>query len=284
MSRSVSELTCWAERRLREAGIDEARLEARLLVGHLLGVNSAGWIARETDPAPAGLATRLNRLLKRRTAREPMAHILGETEFYGLPFKTDRRALIPRADSETVVELALDVLPDGARTLTDFGTGTGCLLLTLLHNAPTLNGTGLDASADAVALAQENAAALGLGERATFVETRWADWYGWRAVDLIISNPPYIATHILGTLQAEVKDHDPRLALDGGADGLAAYREIIALGQARMKPGAWLVLEIGFDQQAKVTDLLVQHGFTDLQHRRDLGGNDRAIAARLAAH
>lgn len=281
MSATIGQVLCWAQRRLTDAGLDEAKLEARWLVAHVLGVAPTILITRAQYAPPPGLTTALAPLLKRRAAREPLAHIIGTTEFFGLPFKTDTRALIPRSDSEIVVELALDVLPADATHIADLGTGTGCLAIALLAQRPGVSATVVDASADALALAGENAALNDVADRFASFEGSWTDWTGWVAADLVISNPPYIASDVIGTLAPEVRDHDPHMALDGGADGLAAYREIITLAAAQMQSGAWLVLEIGYDQREAVTDLLAAAGFADLRHRKDLGGNDRAIAAHL---
>lgn len=276
----LGEVLCWAQRRLAEAGIDEARLEARLIARHVTGLETAGLIARAQDPAPPGLAAALDPLLKRRAGREPLAHILGVTDFFGLELYSDARALIPRADSECVVELALECLPDGPARVADLGTGSGCLLLALLSQRGGLTGTGIDASGEAIALARANAEKTGLTARAEFLHLSWAEWQGWGEAALIISNPPYISSAIVETLERDVKDHEPRAALDGGPDGLAAYHEIIGLGVKTMQPGAWLVLEIGYDQREAVSALLTDAGFTDLSHCRDLGGRDRGIAAR----
>ncbi|MCI4643662.1 MAG: peptide chain release factor N(5)-glutamine methyltransferase [Hyphomonadaceae bacterium] len=281
MSRTLGQIQCWAQRRLTEAGIEDAKLEARWLLAHLLDVDTATLIAVVKDPAPAGLAARLAPLLNARAEGRPLAHLLGGTEFYGLPFKSDRRALIPRADSECVVELALERMPGGgAFEIADLGTGSGCLLVALLARRPRASGVGVELDHNALSLARENAALNQVETRAQWFQGSWMDWTGWAKADLIISNPPYIASGVIETLQVEVRAHEPRGALDGGPDGLAAYREIIATGAAEMKKGAWLVLEIGYDQKQTVTDLLNAAGFTDLIHRRDLGDNDRAIAAR----
>lgn len=280
MSRTLGEVVCWAQRRLSEAGIEETRLEARLLVADAIGTDTAGLISEERSPTPPGLTARLAPLLDQRAAGKPLAHIIGQTEFYGLPFHTDARALIPRSDSETVVQLALELLPEGPAQIADLGTGSGCLLVAILANQPRTSGQGIDLSADALALAKENAALNGVADRAAFHAGSWADWQGWSACDLILSNPPYIESDVIETLETQVREHEPRTALDGGPDGLAAYREIITLAATHMKPGAHLVLEIGYDQREAVAGLLEAAGFADVVHRRDLGGNDRAIAAR----
>lgn len=281
MSETIGKLLCAAQRRLQTAGIDEAKLEARLLVAAALGTDPAGLIACAHDAIGPEASARVEPFIARRAAREPLAHILGETEFHRIRLFSDARALIPRSDSETVVELALEVLPPG-RTghVADLGTGSGCLLLALLAARPDLTGEGVEASAGAIALARENAGQTGLSGRARFVHASWSDWTGWDAADLILSNPPYIRSEEIAGLQPEVRDHEPRAALDGGPDGLAAYREIIALAAAGMRTGAWLVLEIGHDQDEAVSALLQAASFADLLHRRDLGGNSRAIAAR----
>lgn len=219
--------------------------------------------------------------LRRRLAHEPVQHILGTTEFYGLEFACDARALIPRADSESVVETALKKIPAQTEFLVaDLGTGSGCLLAAILANRPEAGGTGVEASPGAANLARENLTHLGLAERACIFEGRWADWEGWSAVDLIISNPPYIASEAIEGLMPEVRLHDPRMALDGGKDGLEAYRQIIQLSVAGLKPGAWLVFEIGYDQKDSVSTLLKDAGFSNIETGRDLGGNDRVVAAK----
>ncbi|MEM9739712.1 MAG: peptide chain release factor N(5)-glutamine methyltransferase [Pseudomonadota bacterium] len=282
MSASIGQVLCWAQRRLSDAGIEAARTEARLLVCHALGIDRAGLIALSEDAPPPGLSAALSPLLKRRATREPLAHILGYTEFYGLPFFCDDRALIPRSDSETVVDLALSLLPDErAVKFADLGTGSGCLAISVLANRPKAEVDALDVSPGALALARNNAVRNGVSKRISFFKQSWSDMKNWSGYDLVLSNPPYIASGMIDDLQPEVARFDPRLALDGGDDGLNAYREIAALGASRMKAGAWLVLEIGHDQKNKVSALLTSAGYVDLVVRKDLGGNDRAIATRL---
>lgn len=281
----MSETLAAAERRIAQelaaAGIEEAAFEARLLLSHITGLSRAVMIADPGRALTSEESLACKEALARRVAREPLQHILGVTQFYGLDIRTDARALIPRADSECVVEAALDRLPkDAPLILADLGTGSGCLLAALLTQRPLARGEGVEASAEAASLARENLAALSLAARGTIFEGSWAGWQGWHTADLIISNPPYIASGVIPELAPEVRAHDPLSALDGGADGLDAYREIAALGAAGMKPGAWLVLEIGFDQKEAVSHLLAQSGFKYLASGQDLGGNDRWVAAR----
>ena len=265
---------------LSAAGLTYAREDARILLCAACGLSAIDLIQREQGQIAPAEHARYLAMIGRRASHQPLQHILGRTSFYGLSLICDARGLIPRDDSECVVDLALELLPAGSGgVIADLGTGSGALLAALLTQRPQLTGTGIEQSPDAAALAAENLMALGLTDRATIAAQGWADWTGWRACDLIISNPPYIETAVIDTLDIEVRDHDPRAALDGGADGLAAYREIIRLAAAQMKAGAHLVLEIGFDQKQAVSDLLITSGFTSLTHRKDLGGHDRAVAA-----
>ncbi|MEM1391040.1 MAG: peptide chain release factor N(5)-glutamine methyltransferase [Pseudomonadota bacterium] len=260
----MSDATKASKERLKAAGIDNHQQEFRWLSEH----------ASSTDQS-------LDRLVERRCAGEPMQHILGATPFHAITLKTDKRALIPRLDSETVVDLTLELLAsERSYQIADLGAGTGALLLAVLHQRPNIAGWAVESSDAACELLNENIKALGMSERADVFHGSWANWSGWSEVDLIISNPPYIEEAIIPTLSVEVKDYDPLEALNGGPDGLDAYREIIRMGARLLKDGAWLVTEIGYDQRDRVSELLKDHGFTDLIHRKDLGNRDRAIAAR----
>jgi release factor glutamine methyltransferase len=266
---------------LREAGIDTARLEARWLLAHIAGCQSADLIARGGDPVSDETISAFSSVIARRVTREPLQHILGTTEFYGLDFLSDARALIPRPDSEIVVEAALAHIPEGQPVfVADLGTGSGCLLSAILANRPHASGEGVEASPEAAALARENLSRLGLSDRASVHDGPWSGWQKWNEADLIISNPPYIVSAEMAGLMPEVRDHDPAAALDGGADGLDAYREIVRLGAGAMKPRAWLVFEIGYDQRESVSGLLEMAGFEAISCLNDLGGNDRAIVAQ----
>lgn len=247
---------------LRTAGVDNPAREARLIAA-IEGGES------------------FDRLVQRRAAGEPFAHLAGRCGFYTLDLKCDARALIPRADSETLVEVVLELFAeDVAFQVADLGTGSGCLLLAILQERAHARGVGVEASSQAASLARENAVETGLAGRAEIVERSWRDWEGWTQADLIVSNPPYIPSVDIKTLQPEVRDYDPRAALDGGEDGLEAYRSILEIAGGLMKPDAWLVFEIGYDQAEAVCALLLDAGFEAIAVRRDLGGRDRIVSGR----
>jgi release factor glutamine methyltransferase len=270
-----------AAQRLHDAGIESARQNAVQLMLHVRGDARAALISAGASPVPKPVEENFLAAVERRIRREPLQHIVGSTDFYGLEILADGRALIPRPDSETVVEAALALIPQAeAVSLADLGTGSGCMLAALLHLRPDARGVGVEASPEAASLARENFVALGLSGRADLFEGSWADWSGWEQSDLVISNPPYIASGEIAGLSPEVRAHDPMKALDGGADGLNAYREIVALAESRLKPGAWLVFEIGYDQKQAVTELLKAADFASIGTAADLGGNDRAVWAR----
>lgn len=270
-----------AARRLKAAGLDRPASDARRLLRTATGLSGLDLIRIEPTPVDPHHAVQFETLLARRLHHEPLAHITGRTDFYGLNLCCDGRALIPRSDSECVIDLALSVLPaQGAPRILDLGTGSGCLLLALLDQRPDATGTGIDLSPQAISLARDNARRTGLSERASFQPRGWAALDDWSDADLILSNPPYIVRSLLPALAPEVRIYDPALALDGGPDGLAAYRDIIALARRRMSPTARLVFEIGYDQDRAVSALLEAAGFDIIGRRQDLGGHDRAIAAR----
>lgn len=268
-----------AAQRLKAAGIESPLSVARNLLQWATGLPAIDLIQHEPNTMSAQHAQQYETAIRHVAARRPVAHLTGTSNFYGLSIKSDHRALIPRTDSEIVVDLALEKLSETKPvSILDLGTGSGCLLLALLSQRPLSRGVGIDASADALSLARENADALGMADRARFDIGDWSSPDVWQTADLVISNPPYIATAEIASLAPEVRDHDPLSALDGGRDGLDAYREIISLAASRLKPGASLVLEIGFDQRTSVSSLLETAGFANVEHRADLGKNDRAIA------
>ncbi|HVL72565.1 MAG TPA: peptide chain release factor N(5)-glutamine methyltransferase [Beijerinckiaceae bacterium] len=266
----------------RAAGLGEADLDARVLLAAALGVDGTELALRPERRLAADEAARAAVFAARRLGREPVGRILGRREFWGLSFALAPETLEPRPDTETVVETALRLVPDPRPLrLLDLGTGSGCLLVALLHERPAASGIGVDRSPAALATARRNAAANGVGERAVFVA---ADWGAALAggFDLVVANPPYIASVAIAALAPEVRAHDPRAALDGGADGLDAYRAILADAARLLAPDGVLVVEIGFDQQSSVGDLAVAAGLEGVTLGRDLGGRVRALAFKCS--
>jgi release factor glutamine methyltransferase len=263
--------------RLRDS-VDNPRLEARLLLAHALGLTRADLIR---DPGRTVDATAFQALLDRRLNHEPLALILGRREFWSLDFQVSPATLIPRPDSETLIEAALAVLsgqPPPARIL-DLGTGTGCLLLALLHEFPSAFGIGIDIAPAAAQLAHSNAIKLGLADRAAFIVGDWTNALNGR-FDLLVSNPPYIPTADIAGLMPEVALHEPRRALDGGPDGFDAYRTILRDLPNRLCRGGVAVLELGAGQASCVSSLAHGAGFDTSLHL-DLAGIHRAIAVSL---
>jgi len=268
----------------REAGLDSPDLDARILVGHVLGLDHAALISNGQRALDETHTVKVTAAAARRLAGEPVSRILGTREFWGMAFAVTPAVLDPRADTETIVELALAMIDrHGARTralrIADLGVGSGAILLALLSELPNARGTGTDISRDALAVAARNARVLGLDARAEFI----ASHYGTALegpFDLVVSNPPYIATADIAGLAREVREHDPHLALDGGTDGLAAYRAIAADAGRLLAPGGHLVVEIGAGQQADVERLFVAAGLEIAAVRHDLSDILRAIAAK----
>lgn len=246
-------------------------------------------MARGTDEVPATIVEIARLLTARRVRREPMAYILAEREFWGLPFKVSPAVLVPRPDSETLIEAVLSLMPDRARAwrMLDLGLGSGCLLLTLLREYPQAHGVGLEASAEALAVAQENANALGVADRAQLIAGDWRQ-PGWveallRALggpfDLVVSNPPYIASAAVPKLMPEVSSFEPRLALDGGAEGFDAYQVIIAASPRLVTAGGSMAVEAGEGQAPEITRLFAAAGLSPRPPWKDLGGIDRVVTA-----
>lgn len=269
-----------AERTLRSAGVPEPRLDARLLLAGVLGVDRATLYARCGQALTTAERAAFDRLIARRRDRVPVSRLLGRREFWSLEFAITDDVLDPRPDSETLVEAALAGMPDrsAALRLVDLGTGSGCLLLALLSELPRAFGIGVDLCPAAARVAARNAVALGLAGRAAFAVGDWLAMLDGR-FDLIVANPPYIAAGEIDALAPEVANGDPRLALSGGADGLAAYRAIVPQAAAALNPGGRLVLECGLGQAGAIAGLLAAAGFSDLENRRDLGGIQRCITA-----
>ncbi len=271
--------------RFNAEGIDSAELDARMLVGAVLNLDLTGLIAAAARRVTATEAAGVDDFARRRLSGEPVARILGHKEFWGLELRLSAETLVPRPDTETVVELALAMLRaapvSGSRLhIADIGTGSGAILLALLHELREAFGIGTDVSIAALRTARRNAADLELAERAAFVACDYAAALSG-PFDLIVSNPPYIRSRDIAVLANEVRDHDPHRALDGGADGLNAYRALIPQAARLLGPGGALVVEAGRGQSSDIEGLMTAAGLTLAgPPRADLAGILRAVAAR----
>ncbi len=274
--------------RLESAAIESAALDARILTGHALGLDLTGLISAAQRQLTPDESARLEQFARRRLAGEPVARIVGEKEFWGLPLQLSSATLVPRPDTETVVELALELLRADGRLdrpsrIADLGTGSGAILLALLSELPAAQGFGTDISDDALQTAAANAARAGLSGRATFIACDYATGLTG-PFDLIVSNPPYIRTADIAGLAAEVRHHDPLAALDGGADGLAAYRALIPQAARLLAPGGWLVVEAGLGQSGAIEAFMTNAGLTAAAAPKvDLAGIPRAVAGHKLA-
>ena len=270
----------------RKAGIDSADVDARLLIAHALGIDRSAIVANGTRALNAREMQAIDALAARRLKHEPVARILGGKEFWSLMLDITPYVLVPRPDTETVVEAALDfVVRDGLRMerlrILDIGTGSGALLLALLSELPNALGTGTDISTAALAVARANAERHGLASRCTFVACDIAA--GLQGpFDLIVSNPPYVAHGDIATLAPEVRDYDPAVALDGGSDGLDGYRAIAADAGRLLAPGGRLIVELGAGQEGAVRALFTKAGLTVGKARDDLSGIARALSVTIA--
>ncbi|BDG71918.1 peptide chain release factor N(5)-glutamine methyltransferase [Roseomonas fluvialis] len=276
---SVGAFLCQAGQVLRAAGIEAPRQEARMLLAHVLACREEDLLRDPRAPVATQAGADFTALLRRRVAREPMAHLVGHVGFWTLDLAVSPDTLIPRADSEAIVEAALDGFADGGRVL-DLGTGTGALLLAVLAERPGAWGVGVDCVPAAARLAARNAAANGLASRAAFLAADWDSAIAGR-FDLVLSNPPYIASAEIPALMPEVARYEPALALDGGADGLDAYRRAIGRLPALLAPGGRAVLELGAGQRAAVESIAAGAGLVAISARTDLGGIDRALVLAL---
>ncbi len=271
--------------KFRAAGLDSPELDARILVGHALSLDHTALAAAGARILDTGESKAIAALAGRRLAREPVARIVGSKEFWSLMLHVDSTTLVPRPETETVVEAALAAIDaSGPRTrdlwIADLGTGSGAILLALLTELPNAIGVGTDTSPGALRVARDNARRLALARAAFVACDMAAALHG--PFDLIVSNPPYIASSEIAALAPEVRDFDPRPALDGGADGLDCYRSIAATAPALLKPTGVLVVELGAGQALTVSDLLVSAGLAPSPSRTDLTGVPRALVATRA--
>jgi release factor glutamine methyltransferase len=271
--------------RFKSGSIDSAELDARILVGAVLGLDLTGMIAAAHRALTSNESLRLEDFANRRLRGEPVARIIGSKEFWGLSLQLSAATLVPRPDTETVVELALEMRRGESRRagtfrIADIGTGSGAILLALLSESPAAWGVGTDISLAALQTARANAAGLGLAPRAAFVACDYAAALSG-GFDLMVSNPPYIRSADIAGLATEVRDHDPLRALDGGSDGLDAYRVLIPQAARRLTPGGVLVVEVGHGQSGDVQGLMTAAGLTQARPAKaDLAGIRRAVAGR----
>lgn len=277
---TVLKLLRWTADYFAGRGIDSPRLDAELLLADTLGLDRVGLYLNFERPLEAAELAAYRERVRRRAAREPLAYILGRTEFWSLPFKVTPEVLIPRADTELLVEEALKRLSGAARVL-DVGTGSGALAIALAHERPECAVTAIDVSAAALAVAAENARSNGVAERIGFMAADLA-MLPEGPFELIVSNPPYIPREDLAGLMPEVRDFEPRLALDGGIDGLTAYRAITGQTDAVLALGGWLLVEVGIGQAGEVQALFAAAGLTELFIARDLSGIERVVGGRRA--
>jgi release factor glutamine methyltransferase len=269
--------------RFREHGIDTAELDARLLTGAALGLDLTGLMTATTRILTPHEAACLENLAQRRLADEPVARILGVKEFWGLALQLSPATLVPRPDTETVVELALEIRREQRSSqprILDIGTGSGAILLALLCELADATGVGTDISPTALCTASDNAARHGLAGRASFLACSYAAALSG-AFDLIVSNPPYVCSADIARLDREVREYDPHAALDGGIDGLDAYRAIIPEAGRLLVPGGWLIMEAGSGQSSGVAELMSASGLTIIREpKADLAGIARAVCGR----
>jgi len=273
----------------RTAGLDTPELDARILVCEATGLPRSALLSSPERELSFGETERIDAFARRRLQREPVSRIVGRREFHGLSFELGPTTLDPRPDTETLIEAALElkragVVPggDGPRIL-DLGTGSGAILVALLAELTSASGVGIDKDAGTLEVARRNASLAGVAARATFCQ---GDWFGGATgpFDLVVSNPPYIPTADISRLQPEVSRYDPVLALDGGADGLTAYRQIVAGSPSVLRPGGWLLLEVGMDQAGPVLALCQSNGLEHWSGRpggwTDLNGVVRCVAVK----
>jgi len=268
---------------LQDAGVETARNDAEWLFAAALGVGRAELHVMLDEPLPPSIARGLTASVRRRARGEPLQHILGWESFRGLRLRITRDVLVPRPETELLVEWALDLLPTGAACVIDVGTGSGCVACAVVAERPDVRVVAIDLSPAAVVATRENAARLGLGSRLFLTGGDLLGAVRGGSADLIVSNPPYLSRGSLRWLPREVRDHEPRLAVDGGDAGLEVIRRLVRDAPRVLRPGAALVMETGGGDHAHaVRDLMIEAGFIGLDARRDLTGVERFVSGRLA--
>ncbi len=279
----MERVLAWATEDFRQRQAETARLDAELLLAHALGVDRIRLIVDRQRPLDPDELRRYRELIKRRRTGEPIAYIRGQREFYALDFRVDRGVLVPRPDTESLLEVALERtehLNLFGRAL-DLCTGSGCVAIAFAHHRPVWEVTASDVSADAVRVTRENALRLGV---VPAVRVRQGDLFEivreQERFDLVTANPPYVPTREWEALEPGIREFEPRLSLDGGADGLDCLRRIVAAAPAHLEPSGVLAVEVGYDQGEQVAALLETTGFVDIDLRRDYGGHQRVVSGR----
>ncbi len=267
-------------RKIRGMLDENAEFEANRIVMKALDIPRTELIIKNKEEAPKEGAERAIKMAERRISGEPLQYILGETEFMSLRFKVNRSTLIPRCDTETLVEYLLEFMDGKPANILDIGTGTGCIAISLARYNKNVSATGLDISGEALRTALENARLNGVADRVSFAEMNILDETPSGIYDIVVSNPPYIETDVIDSLQTEVKDYEPLSALDGGSDGLKFYRRIVGQAMGLLRGGGMLAFETGFDQGEAVSELMKNAGFEDVKIIKDLCGNDRVVAGK----
>lgn len=283
---TIQRVLAWAASDFKERGLETPRLEAEILLAHVLGVERLRLILDAHKPLDPAELARFREVIKRRRSGEPVAYVVGEREFYGLVFQVDRRVLIPRQDTEILVDVALESTRhrDLSGRALDLCTGSGCVAIAFARARPTWQVTGADLSPDALEVARGNALRLGVIWGVRFVSGDLYEAVGpEERFELITANPPYIPSGEIPDLDRQIRDFEPRLALDGGQDGLSLLPAIAQGGFARLTPGGTLAVEIGAGQSDAVVALLERTGFVDVRRHKDYGGHERVVSGRKPA-
>ena len=280
---TVKRLLEWTQQFLREKGIDSPRLDAEILLAHVLQCKRIDLYVRSAEEPEEVARTTFRGLIKRRVEGCPVAYLVGERAFFLLTFEVTPSVLIPRPETEDLVAEGLRIIKEQATPrILDIGTGSGCIAISIVHQHKTVQATAVDVSPEALAVAQRNAARHNIAERIRFLESDlFSAIPGGERFNLILSNPPYIADHEFAGLAVDVREHEPRLALDGGTDGLSVYRRLIAAAPDYLEPGGTLLLEIGATQEIAVSGLLETQGdFESIRTLKDRAGHPRVLAAK----
>lgn len=280
---TVARVLAWATADFRERGGESPRLEAELLLAQVLECDRIALLLQHPRPLTGDELGRYREAIRRRRTGEPVAYIRGVREFFGLEFRVDSRVLVPRPDTETLVELALALTRPHAMSgaALDLCTGSGCVAIAFARHRPTWQVTAVELEPGAAALARENALRLGAWNALRVAEgDLFAPLAPEERFDLVLGNPPYVPDEEIASLAVDVRDHEPRRALAGGPDGLELIRRIVAEAPDHLHPGGWLALEIGADQGAAARDLFTARGFSEVQLHPDLAGRDRVVSGR----